>query len=147
MALVRTGIHIFTVYGVFLFACSSSTTHDPSHVPDSGLGSGNDGAVENDSGVSDAGTSVSLLAPLLVSVKPMHGGLHVIWENKQAGCDAIQGERKDTGDFKLLFTIPDGTVDNKHDATVTAGKSYTYRVRCKKGDAFSTYSNEITASP
>jgi hypothetical protein len=138
---------LFAPLGLFLLlahlGCSAQTSEPVE--PDSGPKRDAETAVD-----SDAGTAKGvLLAPVLVSLMPMHGGLHVMWENKQAGCDAIQGERKDAADldFKLLFTIPDGTVDNKHDATVASGKTYTYRVRCKKGAEFSVYSNEIKASP
>jgi hypothetical protein len=104
---------------------------------------------EHDGGpnAADAPVSATLTPPVIVSVKPMHGGLHVTWDNKQPGCDAIQGERKESAEYKVLFTIPDGSVDNKHDALVVPGNSYTYRVRCNKGDAFSDYSNEVSATP
>ncbi len=104
-----------------------------------------DAATSGDAG-SDA--PAGLQAPTIVKVEPMAGGLHVTWTNGQKDCDAIEGERKSDADaYKLVFTVPDGSVDNKHDGPLTAGKVYTYRVRCKKGSDYSTYSNEQSGTP
>ncbi len=71
-----------------------------------------------------------------------------MWTNNQTDCDAIEGERKSaTEAYKVVFSIPDGTVDNKHDAPLTAGTAYTYRLRCKKGSDYSPYSNEKSGTP
>ena len=82
----------------------------------------------------------------------MMGALHVIWTNEDAACDSIVGERKaEMGatvhePYKEVFTVP-GEADNKHDTTATDDMKYTYRLRCKKGDAFSEYSNEMGLNP
>jgi hypothetical protein len=134
-------MHLRSLLSFSLFSvCACSADHSGPH-------GGDADASLPDGGIPDGRVSASLAAPVLASVKPMHGGLHVTWENKEVGCDAIEGERKESGDYKALFSIPDGSVDNKHDALVKAGTTYTYRVRCKKGDDYSTYSNEMAGSP
>ncbi|MFO0674239.1 MAG: hypothetical protein U0235_32265 [Polyangiaceae bacterium] len=125
-------------------ACSSSS--DGSSTPsssDAGSNGGDDAASSD-----DAGSSASLKAPTITMVMAMAGGLHVTWTNNQKDCDSIEGERKSAKEaYKVVFTLPDGTVDNKHDAPLTAGTSYTYRVRCKKGTDYSPYSNEKSGTP
>ncbi len=107
---------------------------------------GHDGggaAAQGGSGEGGAG------APVLDRVDPMHGALHLYWTNVSGGCDTVEGERKvgATSAFAPLFTVP-GTVDNKADDAATDPMvSYTYRLRCKKGDVYSAYSNERSASP
>lgn len=83
----------------------------------------------------------------------MMGGLHVMWTNAETACDSIVGERKaEMADgtvheqYKQAFSVP-GEADNKHDTTATADMKYTYRLRCKKGDAVSAYSNEMGGNP
>lgn len=121
-------------------ACSSATS---TQTPDAAGG--------EDAGVDDAAADVAastLKAPTLSTLAPMAGGLHVMWKNNQKDCDAIEGERKTgAGDYKPVFTVPDGTVDNKHDGPLTAGAAYTYRLRCKKGGEYSPYSNEKAGTP
>lgn len=122
-------------------ACSSTTT--PTQTPDA--------AGTEDAGADDAAADVAasnLAAPTLSTLAPMAGGLHVMWKNNQKDCDAIEGERKSGAeDYKVVFTVPDGTVDNKHDGPLTAGTAYTYRLRCKRGSDYSPYSNEKTGTP
>ena len=98
---------------------------------------------------SDAGHAAApLKAPVITTVMKMSGGLHVMWTNAQTGCDAIEGERKTaTEPYALAFTVPDGSVDNKHDGPLTVGTAYTYRVRCKKGADYSPFSNEKSGTP
>jgi len=110
--------------------------------------------VNGDSSMADGGSDASevLSPPTIKIVAKMAGGLHVTWTNNQADCDAIEGERKSDADaYKVAFTVPDGSVDNKHDApnnpALTAGKTYTYRLRCKKGSDYSPYSSEKSGVP
>ena len=122
-------------------ACSST---------DSGKSPGAGTTQDGGPGDTDADTSsaVALHAPVITMVMAMTGGLHVMWTNKQTDCDSIEGERKSASEaYKVVFTIPDGSVDNKHDAPLTAGTPYTYRLRCKKGADYSPYSNEKTGTP
>lgn len=149
-------LHPFVLAVVFVsasvVACSSSTTDSTDHSQhggDAGADASGDDteAGSNDAG-SDTGPSTSLKAPTITMVAKMTGGLHVMWTNNQADCDAIEGERKSATDaYKVVFTVPDGTVDNKHDAPLTAGTTYTYRLRCKKGSDYSPYSNEKSGTP
>lgn len=85
-------------------------------------------------------------APSIVSVEPMAGGLHVTW-SLPARCDAVEVERQSPGGaFEVVYTLP-GAADNKHDGTATEDFVYTYRVRCKVGDGYTPYSNEVGADP
>lgn len=100
-------------------------------------------------GSDDSGSaSGSLAAPTIETVMPMApAGLHVAWKNNQPDCDQIEGERKTpTAAYAVVFTVP-GTVDNEHDGTATDPVEYTYRLRCKKGDDHSAYSNEMAGTP
>lgn len=101
-----------------------------------------------EAGASDATVAAPPAAPTISTVAKMSGGLHVMWKNAQKDCDTIDGERKsETEEYKVVFSVP-GVADNKHDgAGLSAGKTYTYRLRCKKGDGASDYSNEKTGTP
>jgi hypothetical protein len=89
----------------------------------------------------------ALKAPVVSNVEPMVGGLHITWENKQTDCDTIEGERmKGTDPYEKAFSVP-GTADNRMDTEATHPMMYMYRLRCKKGDAYSGYSNEMSAMP
>ena len=46
-----------------------------------------------------------------------------------------------------LTMIASGDVDNKMDPEATDDMPYTYRLRAKRGDSYSPYSNEMTANP
>jgi len=96
----------------------------------------------------DSAVPSTLASPTLNTLAKMAGGLHVMWKNGQKDCDNVEAERKGPADdFKVIFTVP-GAADNKHDGVgLTAGSAYTYRLRCKKGDAYSAYSNEMTGTP
>lgn len=91
--------------------------------------------------------SSELATPTLTELMPMGGALHVMWTNNSSGCEVIEGERRTpTEDYKVVFTVP-GEADNKHDNTASADTDYTYRLRCKKGETFSPYSNELSRNP
>jgi hypothetical protein len=81
-------------------------------------------------------------------IMKMTGSLHVVWNNPaDTDCDSVEGERKtETAPYAVVFTVPGG-VDNKHDGTATEDTLYTYRLRCKVGDAYSPYSNEESKNP
>ncbi len=96
-----------------------------------------------------AGGSNEATAPVLDGVEPMHGALHLNWTNTSAVCDTVEGERKRGAEteFSALFSVP-GTVDNKADDAATDSMTvYTYRLRCKMGEVYSPYSNEMSATP
>ncbi len=117
----------------------------------SGGGGGDGTATQATSGTSGATTGtgdVAPAAPVLDEVMPMHMALHLYWTNVADDCDEIEGERMTpTDDFAVFFTVP-GTVDNEADDGATDPSTvYTYRVRCKRGETYSEYSNEFSASP
>lgn len=97
-------------------------------------------------GASDRATSEES-TPTITQVIPMAGGLHVIWKKPSTACDSVEGERKAPNSaYELAFVVP-GAFDNKHDGKATGHTEYTYRLRCKRGDAYSEYSNEMTGKP
>ena len=120
-------------------ACSSSTDTGGTTPPTGGT----DAAAATDSGGSSPS---SLKAPVITMVMQMEGALHVMWTNAETSCDSIEGERKSNGSYASAFSVP-GTVDNKMDAKATDNMTYTYRIRCKKGTAYSAYSNEMGGNP
>jgi hypothetical protein len=86
-------------------------------------------------------------APMLMTVEPMDGALHLVWMNMAEDADSVEAERKmDDGPFEPAFSVP-GTVDNRMDGTATDDMPYTYRLRAKKGALFSEYSEQMTANP
>ncbi|MCA2980026.1 MAG: hypothetical protein INH37_17260 [Myxococcaceae bacterium] len=86
-------------------------------------------------------------APMMKSVEKMDGALMLYWMNMEPGCTTVEGERKEgTGAYAVAFSVP-GEVDNKHDATATKDATYTYRLRCTKGDKASAYSDEMSMNP
>lgn len=97
---------------------------------------------------SDEGSSEGALeAPMLMEVMPMEGALHVTWMNMAPDADSVEAERQmEDGAFEPAFTVP-GNVDNKMDPEATDDMPYTYRLRAKRGDSYSPFSNEMTANP
>ncbi len=94
----------------------------------------------------DAGATVPA-APTITMLVKMTGGLHVSWTNATKDCDTIIGERKTASDaYVVAFTVP-GAADNKHDALLTAGMTYTYRLHCVRGGISSAFSNEMSGTP
>jgi hypothetical protein len=85
---------------------------------------------------------------MLQQVVPMEGALHITWMNMQKDCDSVEAERMSDHhpDYAVVFSVP-GSVDNKMDADATEDMMYMYRMRCKKGSAYSEYSNEMSANP
>lgn len=91
--------------------------------------------------------TATLAAPTIDQLMKMGGALHVMWTNNQLDCDSVEAERKsDTDPYAVIFSVP-GTVDNKMDSAASANMLYTYRLRCKKGDAYSDYSPEVSRNP
>lgn len=86
------------------------------------------------------------IAPVLDDVMAMNGSLHVSW-TVNGSCDAIEAERKtDMDDWAVAFSVA-GTEKSHVDDKATADMTYTYKLRCKKGDEYSGYSNEKSANP
>ncbi len=78
----------------------------------------------------------------------MAGNFHVMWTNPASPtCDKIEAERKmDAEPYKVAFTVA-GNIDNKHDTGAAGDHTFSYRLRCKVGDAYSPYSNELSGNP
>ncbi len=86
-------------------------------------------------------------APLIKSVEPLEGGLHVVWMNVTTDCDKIELLRsKDGGAYDVAYTLA-GVADSQHDAKATAPGMYCYRAVCVKGTDKSPESNEKCATP
>lgn len=86
-------------------------------------------------------------APTLSTVEKMSGGLMVTWKNNEVGCASIEGERKTATDaYQVVFSV-NGDATSKHDQTATADTTYTYRLRCMKGDMPSEYCAEMSGNP
>ena len=104
------------------------------------------GACSSD-GEDNGGTADGLKAPELMHAVPMSGALHLVWMNVQKDCDSVDAERKmGAAAYESAFSVP-GSIDNKLDTSATEDMEYTYRLRCKKGSAYSSYSNEVSANP
>ncbi|MBL9009118.1 MAG: fibronectin type III domain-containing protein [Myxococcales bacterium] len=90
------------------------------------------------------GSSAPLGAPSNLTVKPSGGGAHLTWMDHATAEDEFQVERKDPGgSFVKKFTVTfDITV--YHDSQVTAGSTYSYRVRAASSSGVSEYSNEAS---
>lgn len=131
----RPRLAALTASLALLIACSDHDDHDGAD-PHANHGS-----------AGSAGASASGSAPTLTELMPMGGALHVMWTNPTDGCDTIEGERRTpTEDYQVVFSVP-GEADNKHDTSANQDVEYTYRLRCKKGDTFSPYSNELSRNP
>lgn len=140
-------IAALTVSSGAIAACSSEHSNGNEHAEHAG-DAGDSDEDDTDAGGEDVTPSATLKAPVIDAVAAMAGGLHVMWTNKEEDCDSIEGERKsETEAYKVAFKVLDGTVDNKHDAPLDEGTTYTYRLRCKKGADYSAYSNEKSGTP
>jgi hypothetical protein len=133
--------------------CSSSDDKTPGTSASSSGGSNGSSGSSGSTNTSSGAPATTVAAPTIDEVAKMMGGLHVMWTNKEASCDSIEGERQaqmSDGSvmekYKVVFTVP-GDADNKHDTSATEDMTYTYRLRCKKGTTYSDYSNEMSANP
>lgn len=86
-------------------------------------------------------------APVMESVEPLTGGLHVMWMNVTADCDMIELLRnKDGGSYATAYTLA-GAATSQHDEAAMAPGMYCYKARCKKGAQTSPDSNEKCGTP
>jgi hypothetical protein len=85
--------------------------------------------------------------PTDLAVSELSGGAHLTWKDNSDNEASFMVERKvGDGSFAELITVPFDTTSH-HDAPLTAGTTYTYRVMAmpKSGHTMSTeYSNEAT---
>lgn len=86
-------------------------------------------------------------APVMDSVSPLAGALHVAWTNVTLDCDRIElWKNQDGGDFVLAYTLV-GEAEAQHDEDVVPSSTYCYKARCVKGDETSPDSNEECGTP
>lgn len=86
-------------------------------------------------------------APMMQSVMPMSGGLHVMWMNVTTDCDKIELLRnKDGGAYAVAYTLT-GAATSQHDTQATGPGTYCYKARCVKGTQTSPESNEKCGTP
>ncbi|WP_437943805.1 hypothetical protein WMF27_03010 [Sorangium sp. So ce281] len=138
---------------IALAACGGSET-ESSHAHGTGGGGGAEAASgtgghagAGEGGGSGGGPAVTVPdAPVLSFVMPMLDVLHVEWV-PQPECDQIEAERKDPmNDYAVAFTVA-GSKKAYMDSDATEDMEYTYRLRCKVGEVYSGYSNEMSGNP
>ena len=100
-------------------------------------------------GCGGGGAGGALSAPSNLTAAPMGGGVHLTWTDNSADEDGFDIERKvaqGNAGFAALDSVPfDSSL--YHDAAVSAGTTYVYRVRAKRATSYSAYSNEAAADP
>ncbi|WP_437681417.1 hypothetical protein [Sorangium sp. So ce131] len=132
-----------------LAACGGSETgSSPAEGTGGGGGAGAASGTGGHGGTGEGGGPAATApdAPVLSFVMPMLGVVHVEWV-PQPECDQIEAERKDpTHDYAVAFTVA-GSKKAYMDSEATEDMEYTYRLRCKVGEVYSGYSNEMSANP
>lgn len=120
-----------------------------------GTGTGGMGAMGGGTTTSSAtggggsgGDSGSPQAPVIDTVEPMDGGLHVMWTNVTPDCDTVELDRnQDGGAYATVFTLT-GVADEQHDPDASVATStYCYKARCTKGTESSPDSSEKCGMP
>jgi hypothetical protein len=120
--------------------------HGGNHDASTSSSSSGDGG-SGGTGGSGGGSSGPPQAPIMTSVAPLQGGLHVKWDNVTPDCDKIELDRnKDGGAFATAFTLV-GAATSQHDASVAASGTYCYKARCIKSAETSPDSNEKCGTP
>lgn len=115
-------------------------------------GSGGKGGMMVDGGMMDAMMDGAMMdggleAPMMQSVEPLSGGLHVMWMNMTKNCDKVELLRnKNGGAYAVAYTLA-GSATSQHDAQVTSPGTYCYKARCVKGSETSPESNEKCGMP
>src|SRR5690349_10369267 len=95
---------------------------------------------------SDAGSATPAGAPSNLVAAPLGGGVHLTWNDNSADEELFEIERQEQGtSFARLDSVPFDTAVY-HDANVTLGIQYSYRIRAKLKSGFSAYSNAATLS-
>ncbi len=112
-----------------------------------GGGTGGLGSGGSTGGGGSGGEASAPEAPVMKSVKPLGGGLHVIWANTTTDCTKIElARKKDAGEYAVAYTLA-GAADSQHDGNATAPGMYCYKARCLKGGQTSPDSNEKCGTP
>ena len=85
--------------------------------------------------------------PVLVGIEQADGALRVRWHTLLANCAVVEAERRHGSEaFVSAFTAP-GFASSKVDENATGDADYIYRLRCRKGDSYSLYSDEMSGNP
>jgi len=127
------------------------STHDGTggaagHHEGAGGGGGETGGAGGEGGAGGS-SSGPPEAPIMKSVEPLQGALHVAWENVTPDCDKIELDRnKDGGAYATAYTLV-GAATSQHDAAVSPPSTYCYKARCLKGAETSPDSNEKCGTP
>lgn len=85
----------------------------------------------------------TVTAPSMLTVEPLGTGLHVAWKDNSTDETEFQVERKSAGAFAKIASVVFDTTQF-HDSAVTAGTSYTYRIRAITASAASEYTAEVS---
>jgi len=100
-------------------------------------------------GCGDSGSGGGPSAPSNLTAAPMGGGVHLTWTDNSSDEDGFDIERRvaqGNAGFAALDSVPfDSSL--YHDAAVSPGTTYVYRVRAKRSTTFSAYSNEASSDP
>jgi hypothetical protein len=91
------------------------------------------------------GTSAPAIptAPSTLGAELLSGGAHLTWKDNSSNEDQFMIERKDgsAGTFTTVTSVT-FNVAQYHDAPLTSGMTYTYRVAAMNNAGMSPYSNE-----
>lgn len=122
------------------------TGHGGNHGASTSSSSSGDGG-SGGAGGSGGGSSGPPQAPIMKTVMPMQGALHVEWDNVTPDCEKIELDRnKDGGAYAKAYTLV-GVATEQHDTSAVAPGTYCYKARCIKGAETSADSNEKCGMP
>ena len=107
---------------------------------------GSDATIAPSSGASANPPPGSPAAPSNLSAEAMDTGIHLIWKDNASNEDQFEIERKDAASaYAKIYAVAFDTF-SYHDASLVAGKAYSYRVRAVNAAGASRYSNEVSAT-
>ena len=93
-------------------------------------------------------TGTDITAPSGLTAVERDGGAHLTWKDNSSNEAEFVIERKmGSGDWTELATVPFNTMQSElqyHDATLTPGTTYVYRVKAALEGGDGAYSNEVT---
>ena len=97
------------------------------------------------SACTDSKATSAPVAPSTLTATALSGGAHLTWKDNSDNETEFMVMRMQVGtdaDYKTLTSVPFNTTAY-HDAQLTSGKAYMYKVMAMN-DAGESYSNEIT---
>jgi fibronectin type 3 domain-containing protein len=93
-----------------------------------------------------SGAGSPLGAPSNLAAAPLTSAAHLTWSDNSSAETMFMIERKDPGgQFVNAYTVT-FDITQYHDAKVTTGSTYSYRVRAMSDSGASEYSNEATVT-